>query len=356
MTANASSASSSVDDSTKLAGAADGDGNNGTGIRYLHGFGNTFESECVVGALPRGRNTPRRVPCGLYTEQLSGTAFTSPRATNRRTWLYRIQPSVVVGKAAAATSSSSSSSGNNNRRPFGGVHYSECQAQVDPLRWNPMPLTAPVSPPANDGNDNEAADAAKVDVDFVDGARLVCAAGDPGTKNGIAIYLYACNASMDNNDARDGSNSGKSPRHMYNADGDLLIVPQQGSLQVKTELGVLEVEPNEFVVVPRGVVFQINLLARGNCSDGEVDGIRGDEPAARGYVLENYKGGGFALPELGPIVSSWLRLFRIAFSLLRLTFRMIVSVSFLLVLLGIEWARECARFLPPDGLVRFRQP
>ena len=58
------------------------------GLMYQTGFGNTLESECLEGALPRGRNNPRKVPFNLYTEQLSGTAFTAPRTENRRTWLY----------------------------------------------------------------------------------------------------------------------------------------------------------------------------------------------------------------------------------------------------------------------------
>src|SRR5215207_5311110 len=61
-------------------------------LRYLTGFGNHFESETVAGALPKGRNSPQRPAFGLYTEQLSGSSFTSPRHENRRSWLYRMRP------------------------------------------------------------------------------------------------------------------------------------------------------------------------------------------------------------------------------------------------------------------------
>ena len=69
--------------------------------RYQSGFGNEFASEAVEGALPRGRNSPQKVERGLYAELLSGTAFTAPRADNRRTWLYRRRPSVLCGAYAA---------------------------------------------------------------------------------------------------------------------------------------------------------------------------------------------------------------------------------------------------------------
>jgi homogentisate 1,2-dioxygenase len=215
------------------------------GISYQTGFGNTFESECVSGALPAGRNNPRLVPFRLYTEQLSGTAFTAPRAENRRVWLYRIQPSVVVSAAE------------DTGRFFGGIAPSECQAQVDPLRWKPASM--------EQGNQQT----------FLTGMKLMCAAGDPVTKNGLAIYQYICGNSM--NDTS-----------FYNSDGDFLIVPQQGELRIQTEVGRFRVHPNEIIVIPRGFGFNVDLN-----SD------------SRGYVLEVYNGG-FQLPELGPIGSNGL--------------------------------------------------
>ena len=64
-------------------------------LSYQSGFGNQFVSEARPGALPVGRNSPQQAPMGLYAELLSGAAFTAPREQNRRTWLYRIQPSAM---------------------------------------------------------------------------------------------------------------------------------------------------------------------------------------------------------------------------------------------------------------------
>ena len=61
---------------------------------YMSGFGNSFETEALPGALPIGRNSPQKINYGLYAEQLSGSPFTAPQATNQRSWLYRIRPSV----------------------------------------------------------------------------------------------------------------------------------------------------------------------------------------------------------------------------------------------------------------------
>lgn len=236
------------------------------GLVYQTGLGNQFESECIPGALPRGRNNPRMVPFGLYTEQLSGTAFTAPRAENRRVWLYRIQPSVTIGAAESLP---------QEQQFAGGCDPRACEAAIDPLRWHPYPV---------DG-------AAGVEYDFVSGLKLQCHAGDPAMREGLAIYLYSF-----------GTNMKDLQTHFVDHDGELLIMPQQGSLDVLTELGRLIVHPTELVVIPRGVVFQVNHF------EGESKGpIPGTSPTAtaRGYMLEVYKGG-FALPELGPIGSNGL--------------------------------------------------
>jgi homogentisate 1,2-dioxygenase len=208
-------------------------------LSYQSGFGNEFATESLPGALPVGRNSPQRAPYGLYTEQISGTAFTAPRGANRRSWLYRIRPAAV-------------------HRPFElsaqGDLVSDFDAVAVPpnqLRWDP--LSIPDAP-----------------TDFVQG--LVTMAGNAA----CSIHLYAANCSM-------------SERFFYDADGELLIVPQQGRLRLATELGVLEIEPQEIAVIPRGIRFQVTL------PDG----------AARGYVCENY-GTLFRLPDLGPIGSNGL--------------------------------------------------
>lgn len=224
-------------------------------LHYLHGFNNTFESEYIAGALPKGRNNPRSTK--YYTEQLSGTAFTAPRCENRRTWLYRLQPSVAVTSTQAARCIG----------VFGKNALEDCQVVVDPLRCHPLQLDP------------------QVELDFVSSLTRVVAAGD-STTAGLSIYLYGCNMSM-----RDHSNV------FYNADGEFLIMPQEGTLYITTELGKLVVEPTELCVIPQGVVFQVDLTDK-----EEGNGVVAPAVAAKGYVLEVYHNS-FRLPELGPIVS-----------------------------------------------------
>ncbi|WP_341904502.1 homogentisate 1,2-dioxygenase [Polaromonas sp. YR568] len=215
-------------------------------IPYLSGFGNEFASEAVAGALPQGRNSPQRAPHGLYAELLSGTAFTAPRADNRRTWMYRRQPSVVAGayKAYAQPLWTTGAAGGVATPP-------------EPLRWHP--LAVPEQP-----------------FDFVDGLRTLAANGDADMQTGMAALVYLANQSM-------------TRRALVNSDGEMLLVPQQGRLVLNTELGVLEVRPGEIALVPRGMAFSVGL------PDGP----------SRGYVCENY-GAHFRLPELGPIGSNGL--------------------------------------------------
>jgi homogentisate 1,2-dioxygenase len=214
-------------------------------LRYQSGFGNEFATEALPGALPLGQNSPQRVAYGLYAEQLSGTAFTAPRGANRRSWLYRIRPAAV-------------------HEPFRPLDHGRLVGSFDavatppdPLRWDPLPL--PDAP-----------------TDFVAGLVTMAGNGDVATMSGCGIHLYAANRDM-------------TDRYFYDADGELLIVPQQGRLALDTELGRLDVAPTEIAVVPRGVRFRVGL------PDG----------SARGYVCENH-GATFRLPDLGPIGSNGL--------------------------------------------------
>jgi homogentisate 1,2-dioxygenase len=215
-----------------------------TSIQYLSGLGNEHQSEAVAGALPQGRNSPQKAPFGLYAEQVSGSAFTAPRAENLRSWQYRLQPSVSHG-------------------PYRRIEHSllrtapclEQTASPGRLRWNPLPV--PVAP-----------------TDFLDGIVTLATNGDARQQRGIAVHLYCANRSM--------------TRVLYDADGELLIVPQLGELVLKTEFGILEVSPGEIGVLPRGVKFRV-----------EASG------AVRGYICENY-GAPFRLPELGPIGANGL--------------------------------------------------
>ena len=212
---------------------------------YQSGFGNEFATEALPGALPVGRNSPQRVAYGLYAEQLSGTAFTAPRGANRRSWLYRIRPAAVHEPF--------------RRRDNGRIEsaYDGVPTPPNQLRWDPLPLP---SEPA----------------DFVDGLVTMAGNGDPAAMAGGGIHVYACNRPM-------------TDRFFYDADGELLIVPQQGRLLLLTELGRLEIAPKEIAVIPRGVRFRVEL------PDG----------SARGYVCENY-GAAFRLPDLGVIGSNGL--------------------------------------------------
>jgi homogentisate 1,2-dioxygenase len=215
-------------------------------LRYQSGFGNHFTSEAVAGALPEGRNSPQRPPHGLYAELVSGTSFTAPRHENRRTWTYRIQPSVV-------------------HRPYTridnglirGAPFNDVDATPTQLRWSPIPI--PHKP-----------------TDFVEGIVTLGGNGDLAMQVGIAIHVYAANRSM-------------TGRCFYNADGEMLIVPQQGRARLVTELGIIEAAPGEIAVIPRGLRFRAELL---------------DGPS-RGYICENY-GPMFRLPELGPLGSNGL--------------------------------------------------
>ncbi|WP_372400196.1 homogentisate 1,2-dioxygenase [Azospirillum sp. HJ39] len=212
---------------------------------YQSGFGNEFATEALPGALPAGRNSPQRPPYGLYAEQISGTAFTAPRAHNRRSWLYRIRPAVM----------------HEPFRPLGSGRlagrFDEVPAPPTQLRWNPPPM--PDEP-----------------TDFVAGLVTMGGNGGPSAQTGCGIHLYAANRSMEG-------------RFFYDADAELLIVPQQGRLRLFTELGAIEVEPQEVALVPRGLRFRVEL------PDG----------TARGYVCENF-GAPFRLPDLGPIGSNGL--------------------------------------------------
>jgi homogentisate 1,2-dioxygenase len=218
--------------------------NNGR-IDYQGGFGNTFATEAVKGALPVGRNSPQRPPKGLYTEVLSGTAFTAPRAENRSTWLYRLRPSAMHGPYQRLKD------GLLRSGPF-----SEVETPPNRLRWDPLPIP---SRPA----------------DFIDGLATIAGSGDPALQTGAAVHVYRANRSMKD-------------RCFWNADGELMLVPQQGSLFLFTELGKLEVKPGEIAVVPRGMKFRVELNG-----------------PSRGYLCENY-GAAFRLPELGPIGSQGL--------------------------------------------------
>ncbi|MDQ5919978.1 MAG: homogentisate 1,2-dioxygenase [Pseudomonadota bacterium] len=217
---------------------------------YLSGLGNNFSSEALKGSLPKQQNSPQQVPYGLYAEQLNCSAFTMPRARNFRTWLYKINPSVKQGQFKHL--SKPSSAPQLLTAPIKNI------CPPTQMRWNKLDMLHGDS-----------------GIDFIDSLTTIAANGDVTSLSGSAIHIYRAVKSMD--------------RIFYNADGELLIIPQEGRLLIRTELGELEVEPLEIVVIPRGIKFQVKLL----------DNI------AYGYVNENY-GAPFQLPELGPIGANGL--------------------------------------------------
>lgn len=218
--------------------------------KYLSGFGSHFSTEDprCPNALPEGQNSPQKCAYGLYAEQLSGSAFTAPRTENTRSWLYRIRPSAVHNPFER-----------HDVAPFLRGNWDEQHPNPNQMRWNPFDVPVEVGKK----------------VDFVAGLHTVCGAGDTRSRNGLAVHMFLCNVSMENS-------------AFYNSDGDFLIVPQQGSLDITTEFGKMYVQPNEICVIPQGIRFSVAV-----------------EGPTRGYILEVYDGH-FKLPDLGPIGANGL--------------------------------------------------
>ena len=217
-------------------------------LKYMTGFGNDFETEALPGALPQGQNSPQRCPYGLYAEQLSGSPFTAPRASNERSWLYRIRPSVrhmgayspldvPLWKSAPCVDDS--------------------ELTLGQRRWDPVEVPAE-------------------ETSFVHGVRAITTAGDVQGQAGMGALLYLMNRSMEH-------------EVFCNADAELMFVPQQGGLRIFTELGCMDAGPGEIAVIPRGMLFSLELR----------------DEQARGYLCENY-GARFTLPERGPIGANCL--------------------------------------------------
>ncbi|MGN6767421.1 MAG: homogentisate 1,2-dioxygenase, partial [Rhizobiaceae bacterium] len=173
-------------------------------LHYMPGFGNDFETETLKGSLPQGMNSPQRPAYGLYAEQLSGSPFTAPRGTNERSWLYRIRPSVKHTGRFKTTSFENWKTAPN---------LDDHELALGQLRWNPTPMP-------------------NVETDFLSGIRTMTTAGDALGQSGMAAHVYVANISMVDD-------------HFFNADGELLIVPQEGGIRVVTEMGIMEIRPTE---------------------------------------------------------------------------------------------------------------
>jgi homogentisate 1,2-dioxygenase len=214
---------------------------------YMSGFGNGFETEALPGALPVGRNSPQRCAYGLYAEQLSGSPFTAPRASNERSWLYRIRPTVRhIGRFAKVDAGL-----------WRSAPCAEEEIPIAPMRWDPLPIP-----------DRK--------MSFIEGIHTVTTAGDAAAQAGMAASIFLATRSMQD-------------EVFWNADAEMMILPQQGGLRIATEFGLIDVTPGEVCVIPRGVKIRVELTGG----------------PARGYLCENY-GGSFTLPERGPIGANCL--------------------------------------------------
>lgn len=214
-------------------------------LEYMLGFRNYFATEAISGALPSAQNSPQKPALGLYAEQVSGSAFTAPRSQNLYVWLYKIRPSVVHNQFKPLK--------NLTEKTF----FSYDKMDPNQMRWNPRSYS----------QENE---------NFIESLRTLMGTGGPEAQHGIAIHLYAANKNMNE-------------EFFMNADGDFLIVPQEGRLLIRTELGQMLIEPQEIAVVPRGIKFQVQL----------------PDQKAKGYISENF-GAPFRLPDLGPIGANGL--------------------------------------------------
>ena len=214
---------------------------------YMPGFGNDFETEALTGALPNGQNSPQKCPYGLYAEQLSGTPFTAPRGKNERSWCYRIRPSVKHINRFEKVD-----------MPFwkSAPNILDKIISLGQYRWSPIP--------------------SNIDTNFITGMRTMTTAGDVNTQVGMAAHIYVATNSMDN-------------EYFYSADSELLIVPQEGQLRFFTEMGIIDLEPQEIAIIPRGLLFKVDII----------------NGPARGFVCENY-GAKIDLPTRGPIGANCL--------------------------------------------------
>ena len=215
---------------------------------YMPGFGNDFETESLEGALPEGQNSPQRCNYGLYGEQLSGTAFTAPQAQNERTWCYRIRPSVKHANRYEKI---------QNPYWISAPNIDQDIVSLGQYRWDPVPHS-------------------DLSLNWITGMRTMTTAGDVNTQVGMAAHIYLVNTSMIDD-------------YFYSADSELLVVPQEGSLRFHTELGIIDLEPKEIGLLPRGLLYRVEVI-NGPC---------------RGFVCENY-GQKFEMPNRGPIGANCL--------------------------------------------------
>jgi len=215
---------------------------------YHTGFGNFFESEAVPGSLPLNCNSPRHVPFKLYAELISGTSQSAPRHENQCTWVYRVQPSVAACEWTTPTQA---------LFPLATAGLDQITAQPTLLKPSPVPTTQE---------------------DFLASLRCLGGAGDALSQRGYRIYTFCVQLSMDR-------------CAFCNADGSVAIFLHKGSLKIQTELGWLQLEVGEVLIVPRGISFRV--LNSDSADPGQ------------GMMLEVFDGL-FVLPDQGMIGTSGL--------------------------------------------------
>jgi homogentisate 1,2-dioxygenase len=219
---------------------------------YLQGFGNEHQSEFIPGALPIGQNSPQLCPYGLYAEQITGSSFAASRGSTMRNFLYRRRPAAVHNAYH-----------NADDLPALEVSFlptnNDLSSAISQLSWSAFKI------PAGDGEK----------VDFIQGLHALGGSGQPSLQEGFAYHVFAINASMPN-------------RAFVNADGDFLIVAQEGHLDLTTEFGKIYLQPSEICVIQRGLRFKVDLVTEHSPQGG------------RGFVIESW-GTKWELPELGPL-------------------------------------------------------
>ncbi|KAI0470663.1 homogentisate 1,2-dioxygenase [Xylariaceae sp. FL0804] len=221
---------------------------------YLYGFGNYHQSEAIPGANPQVINSPQKPPFGLRTEHISGSSFTAPRHQNYQTWLYRVSTSLHHSAWTPAEASS--------------------PPPPPPRHLTPDTHIWPDFPGVGDGDGDGPG------ADWIGGQRLLGRNGDPQAKSGLALWVFAVGRAMPARAA------------FASLDGEALVVPQAGALDVQTELGRMLVRQNEIAVIPRGVRYRVAL------PEGATD-------PCRGYICELFEGH-FRLPDLGVVGSTGL--------------------------------------------------
>ncbi|KAF8477609.1 Homogentisate 1,2-dioxygenase [Kalaharituber pfeilii] len=227
---------------------------------YLEGFNNHFSIShpSAPNALPTLGHNPQHGPYGLYTEQLSGTAFTAPRHLNQRTWLYRIRPSVCHTPFSPHRSPPP-----HFLSSFTNLTDTRLCPTPTQLRWDPFPSSATST--------------------WLSSLSTIAGAGEAQTKHGLAIHVYGFGTDMLH-------------EAFYNSDGDLLLLPVQGTLDIQTEFGKLWVPPGEVCIIPRGMKFSVHRGDLKSNSSGQWTG----------YILESFSALHFTLPDLGPIGANGL--------------------------------------------------